>query len=157
MIDNLFRSSPRMFFNNISVSLRQLSILLGDSTKRFGMKRTKIYNSLQKSKELHKNVKTTSGSHSEQDASIQAKKSHATVPLRSLFLMTLSFLSCFSLYSSCLSFSLHFSSCLTFLMPFFFLTRFLITLIFLPACTVFPHFVALLFSLFLAHSLSSQF
>jgi hypothetical protein len=32
MIDNQFRGSPRMFFNNISVSLRQLSILLGDST-----------------------------------------------------------------------------------------------------------------------------
>ncbi len=32
MIDNLFRSSPRMFFNNINVSLIQLSILLGDST-----------------------------------------------------------------------------------------------------------------------------
>ncbi len=32
MIDNLFRGSPRMFFNNISVSLIQLSILLGDST-----------------------------------------------------------------------------------------------------------------------------
>jgi hypothetical protein len=31
MIDNLFRGSPRMFFNNISVSLIQLSILLGDS------------------------------------------------------------------------------------------------------------------------------
>jgi hypothetical protein len=32
MINNLFRGSPRMFFNNISVSLIQLSILLGDST-----------------------------------------------------------------------------------------------------------------------------
>ncbi len=32
MIDNQFRSSPRMFFNNISVSIRRLSILLGDST-----------------------------------------------------------------------------------------------------------------------------
>ncbi len=32
MIDNLFRGSPRMFFNNISVSWIQLSILLGDST-----------------------------------------------------------------------------------------------------------------------------
>jgi hypothetical protein len=32
MIDNLFRGSPRMFFNNISESLIQLSILLGDST-----------------------------------------------------------------------------------------------------------------------------
>ncbi len=32
MIDNLFRGSPRMFFNNISMSLIQLSILLGDST-----------------------------------------------------------------------------------------------------------------------------
>ncbi len=30
MIDNQFSGSPRMFFNNISVSLRQLSILLGD-------------------------------------------------------------------------------------------------------------------------------
>jgi hypothetical protein len=32
MIDNLFRGSTRMFFNNISVSLVQLSILLRDST-----------------------------------------------------------------------------------------------------------------------------
>ncbi len=32
MIDNLFRGSPRLFFNNISVSLIQLSILLGGST-----------------------------------------------------------------------------------------------------------------------------
>jgi hypothetical protein len=32
MIDNQFRGSPRMFSNNISVSLRQMSILLGDST-----------------------------------------------------------------------------------------------------------------------------
>jgi hypothetical protein len=31
MIDNQFRGSPRMFFNNRSVSLRQLSILLRDS------------------------------------------------------------------------------------------------------------------------------
>ncbi len=31
MIDILFRGSPRMFFNNISVSLIQLSILLWDS------------------------------------------------------------------------------------------------------------------------------
>jgi hypothetical protein len=31
MIHNLFRGSPRIFFNNISVSLIQLSILLGDS------------------------------------------------------------------------------------------------------------------------------
>ncbi len=31
MIDSQFCGSPRMFFNNISVSLRQLSILLGDS------------------------------------------------------------------------------------------------------------------------------
>ncbi len=32
MIDNQFRGSPRMFFNNISMSLRQLTILFGDST-----------------------------------------------------------------------------------------------------------------------------
>ncbi len=32
MIDNQFRGSLRMFFNNISVSLKQMSILLGDST-----------------------------------------------------------------------------------------------------------------------------
>jgi hypothetical protein len=32
MIDNQFSGSPRIFFNNISVSIRQLSILLGDST-----------------------------------------------------------------------------------------------------------------------------
>ncbi len=32
MIENSFRGSPRMFFNNKSVSLIQLSILLGDST-----------------------------------------------------------------------------------------------------------------------------
>jgi hypothetical protein len=32
MIDNQFSVSPRMFNNNISVSIRQLSILLGDST-----------------------------------------------------------------------------------------------------------------------------
>ncbi len=32
MIDNLFRGSSRMFFNNISMSLIQLSIPLGDST-----------------------------------------------------------------------------------------------------------------------------
>jgi hypothetical protein len=31
MIDNHFSGSPRTFFNNISVSIRQLSILLGDS------------------------------------------------------------------------------------------------------------------------------
>jgi hypothetical protein len=31
MIDNQFSGSPRMFFNNINVSKRQLSILLGDS------------------------------------------------------------------------------------------------------------------------------
>jgi hypothetical protein len=31
MIDNQFSGSPRTFFNNISVSIRQLSILLGDS------------------------------------------------------------------------------------------------------------------------------
>jgi hypothetical protein len=78
MIDNQFSGSPRLFFNNISVSIRQLSILLGDSTnlreRRFGMKRTKIKNSCQKSKELKKNVKTISGSHSGLDASIQAKK-----------------------------------------------------------------------------------
>ncbi len=32
MIDNQFSGSPRTFFNNLSVSIRQLSILLGDST-----------------------------------------------------------------------------------------------------------------------------
>jgi hypothetical protein len=31
MIDNQFSGSPRMFFNDISVSIRQLSILFGDS------------------------------------------------------------------------------------------------------------------------------
>jgi hypothetical protein len=32
MIDNQFSGSLRMFFNNISISIRQLSILLGDTT-----------------------------------------------------------------------------------------------------------------------------
>ncbi len=32
MIDNQFSGSPRTFFNNLSVSIRQFSILLGDST-----------------------------------------------------------------------------------------------------------------------------
>jgi hypothetical protein len=43
MIDNQFCGSPRMFFNNICVSLRQLSNLLGrfyESPRRFGMKHT---------------------------------------------------------------------------------------------------------------------
>ncbi len=35
-----------------------------ESPRRFGMKHTKTYNSCQKSKELHKNFKTASGSHS---------------------------------------------------------------------------------------------
>jgi hypothetical protein len=50
------------------------------------MKRTKTLKSCKKSKELHKNFKTISGSYSGLDASIQAKKqawkSHATVPLK---------------------------------------------------------------------------
>jgi hypothetical protein len=58
---------------------------LYESERRFGRKQTKTLKSCLKSKELHKTFKTTSGSQSGLDTSIQAKKhalkSHATVPL----------------------------------------------------------------------------
>ncbi len=57
MIANQFRGSPRIFFNNISVSLRQLSILLGDSTNlREGLVwiTSKLKIAAKKLKELYK-------------------------------------------------------------------------------------------------------
>jgi hypothetical protein len=41
MIDNQFSGSPRMFFNNISVSIRQLSILLAE-IRRWSAQKLKI-------------------------------------------------------------------------------------------------------------------
>ncbi len=77
MSDNQFRGSPRMFFNNKSVSLRQLSILLGDSKYlREGLvwSTPKLKIAAKNRRRFIKNFKTTSGSHSGLDASIQAKK-----------------------------------------------------------------------------------
>ncbi len=76
MIDNQFSGSPRMFFNNISVSIRQLSILLGDSTNLWeglvwSAPKLKI---VAKNRRSFKQILTISGSHSGLDASIQAKK-----------------------------------------------------------------------------------
>jgi hypothetical protein len=61
---SLFIGEPRI----------QWSTLLGDSMRRFGIKRTKAEKSCKKLKEHYNNFKSRSGSHSGLDASIQAKK-----------------------------------------------------------------------------------